>query len=142
MKQIITLYCIATATTSFAASLSPMQEGLWEITSHTEIPGRKAPQPQPVTSRACYTLQDVEQENAAAPKDDRCEIRNYQHTGNKATWEITCAGKENITGHGSVTFDGRIAYRGTVALTMTLEGQSEIQMNNNYSGKRLGNCEQ
>lgn len=118
-----------------------MQEGLWEITSHTEILGRPA-STQPVVSRACYTKQDVESTDAAAPKDDKCAVSDYLHRGNTATWGIKCAGKENITGHGAVTFHSRTAYDGIVKLRMQPEGQMEIQMNNSYRARRIGDCRQ
>lgn len=139
MKQLIALCGIIASTTTFAAPQPPMQEGLWEITSHTEIPGSSA-RAQPVTSRACYTKQDVASENPAAPKDDTCEIHDYQSRGNTADWSIACAGKGNIIGRGSVTFHDKTTYSGTVTLRIRTEGQPEIQMRNNYSAKRISDC--
>lgn len=141
MKHFVSLFSIIASTFSFAAPPSMMQDGLWEITSRTEIVGRPESTP-PVTSRACYTKQDVESVNAVAPKDEKCEISDYKHQGNNATWNITCTGKGNITGHGSVTFHSRSTYSGTVKLRLQQEGHAEIQMNNDYSGKRIGDCSQ
>lgn len=132
---------IIAAGTALAAPPPLMQDGLWEITSQTELSGRPTP-PKPTISQACYTKQDVERENAATPNSDKCEIRNYLLAGNQATWSITCIGKENITGHGSVTFHDKTAYSGTVKLRLQPEGQAEIRMDNNYSGKRIGDCSQ
>lgn len=141
MKRYLTLLSLAVSTIGFASPPSSMQDGLWEITTHTEIAGMPT-QAQPVTTRTCYTKQDVESENAAAPKNDRCDIKDYRVAGNTASWTIACAGKENITGEGSITFHDRQAYSGTARLRMRPEGQEEILMRNNYRGKRISDCAQ
>jgi Protein of unknown function (DUF3617) len=79
-------------------------------------------------------------ENVAIPKDARCAVDDYQLTGNSASWRITCAGKEKITGSGTLTFQGRTAYSGKAQLRMQIEGQQEIQISNVFSAKRVGDC--
>lgn len=116
-----------------------MQEGLWKIVSEATISGTQM-QAEPTTTHACYTENDVASENVAIPKDERCTINDYQLVGNTASWSITCAGKEKITGNGTLTYQGRTAYRGTATLRMNIEGQQEIQISNSYSAKRVGDC--
>ena len=116
-----------------------MQEGLWEITTQTEIIGA-ATQPRPETTSACYSKQDVENDSAATPRDEKCEVQDYRVAGNIASWNIRCSVPEKVTGSGTVTFHNRTSYSGTATLRMQVQGKPTIQMTNRYSGKRLGEC--
>ena len=139
MKNHITALGFFCTTLLVAATPSSMQEGLWETSSQATILGAKTQAPPSVT-RACYTQNDVERENVAIPKDERCAINDYQLVGNTATWTIACAGNEKITGNGSLTFHGRTAYSGSAKLRMVIEGQPDIHISNSYSAKRIGDC--
>lgn len=139
MKNHITIFGLFWSVASVAAPPSQMQEGLWEMISEATVSGAQT-QAAPTTTHACYTENDVENENVAIPKDERCTINNYQLVGNTASWSITCAGKEKISGNGTLTFQGRTAYSGTAKLRMSTEGQQEIQISNRYSAKRVGDC--
>lgn len=123
----------------YAAGPSPMQEGLWEVTTRTEVAGIAAPAA-PSVSRTCLSRQDVEASNAAAPKDEKCDIRDYQLQGNQATWSIECRGKERVIGTGGITFDGRTAYRGEATLNMQVAGATEMRITHHYEGRRIGDC--
>lgn len=122
-----------------AASTSPMQEGLWELTTQTEVAGIGAPRA-PTTARTCLSRQDVEASDAAAPKDDQCEVRDYRLQGNQATWSIECRGKERVAGTGSITFNGRTAYSGQARLTVQMPGATAMQITHHYEGRRVGDC--
>lgn len=139
MKRYFTIVGISAATCTLAAPPPQMQEGLWEITTQTEIADTTAPLP-PETTRACYSKQDVENDSAATPKDEKCEIQDYRVAGNIASWNIVCSAPEKITGNGTVTFHNRTSYSGTATLRMQIQGKPPIQMTNRYSGKRLGAC--
>ena len=139
MKRYITILGIFVATCALAAQPTQMQEGLWEITTQTEIQGAAA-HPPPETTSACYSKQDVENDSAATPKDEKCEVQNYRVAGNIASWNILCSAPEKVTGSGTVTFHNRTSYSGTATLRMQVQGKPPIQMTNRYSGKRLGEC--
>lgn len=121
------------------ASSSPMQEGLWEVTTQTEIAGVATASP-PTATRHCLSRQDVETSDAVAPKDDKCEVKDYRLEGAKATWSIECRGKERIIGTGSVFFNGRTAYSGSANLTMQVPGASEMRITHRYDARRIGDC--
>ena len=139
MKRFVAVLSLAIiAPATFAASEAQIQEGLWEITTQTEIPGMPA-RPGAETIRTCYTKADVA-EGAMVPKGEQCEVRNYRLSGSTANWDIRCAGKNAVTGSGTILFSSRTAYSGTLQLRLQADGQPEVRMNNSYAAKRVGPC--
>jgi 2-methylaconitate cis-trans-isomerase PrpF len=139
MKRFVAALSLAvTAQTVFAAPETQIQDGLWEITTETEIPGTPT-RPAAETIRTCYTKADVA-EGAMVPKGEQCEVLDYRLSGNTAKWNIRCAGQNPVTGSGTIVFSSRSAYSGTLQLRLQADGQPEIRMNNRYAAKRIGAC--
>ena len=61
------------------------------------------------------------------PPGQTCTMSNFQHDGNKVSWDTQCTGQMDMTGHGEITFTSEDSYTGTITFTaegMTDDGQS------------------
>lgn len=129
---------LAAATASAAPTID---EGLWEITSRMEMVGMPEMARRPMTFTHCYTKKDVEDaRNLAQDKNSACKMTNYRLSGNKASWEIQCAGERPMTGKGEMTFS-RNSYQGVTKLSGNIGARGEpAEMTQHISAKRLGEC--
>ena len=117
-----------------------MREGLWEITSKTDMPGMPMNMP-PQTMQRCFTQKDFSEPQKMAPADPsgaKCETSDYRMQGNTATWKMACKGQNPMTGTGSVTYTGS-GYSGVNKMVMR-HGSETMNMTINHSGKYLGPC--
>ena len=136
---------IATFTLLFVASAPSaapnMKEGLWEVTVKMDMPGMPGNMPAQTTQR-CITAKDMEDPRKVGPANDRgsdtCEVTNYKMQGNTASWNMSCKGPEQMTGSGTIKYEGD-RYSGVNRMSMK-QGNDTMQMTMNYSGRYLGAC--
>lgn len=117
-----------------------MKEGLWEITVKMEMPGMPTSMP-PQTTQQCVTRKDLDNPQKMTPGADarnQCSVTNYKMEGNTATWSMACKGPQQMTGSGSVTYNGT-SYTGNSKMSMNQGGRT-MNMTMNYSGKYVGAC--
>ncbi len=115
----------------FAAD--PITEGLWEITTQTEMPGMPMAIP-PNTIKQCYTKEDVKDQKKVIARDKNCTLTDYKVSGNKVVWAMKCTGENSGTFNGETIFSSN-AYNST--MKMNTQGHS---MTVKVKGKRIGNC--
>ena len=120
---------------SFAGSKLNMQEGKWEITSVTEMPGMPMNMG-PMKHTQCITKKDLVPHSSQPGQE--CKITDTKITGDTVTWSMTCSGQG-----GKVQGSGKITYKGD-----SFEGESKMlieqgnmEMTSHMSGKRIGNCD-
>src|SRR5512135_2093179 len=71
-----------------AAFCAPnLQDGLWEITTSTEMKGMPAGMMKPMTRTTCLTQKDSVPER---PVKSECKMSDMKSTGNTVTWTVTC----------------------------------------------------
>jgi len=138
MKYALTLFVLMLAPSIACADPSrQMQAGLWEITLYATNPDGAA---EPVSrTQACHRKADIETENAAIPKDDRCTVTDYAVDGDTASWQIACSG--DITGSGTIRFEGGQHYDGQLTLLVRSPGKPGRVIANRFSGQRVGECQ-
>lgn len=133
----LSIVSLSTCILISSAQSQQMRPGKWEVTSTSEMTGMpmqmKIP---PVTFSLCVDKQIPDKPPIAADKS--CKFSNYKLSGEVATWKMDCGGHGKMSGEGSIQFKGD-TYTGSSILTMSMGGMS-VQMKNNYSGKRLGEC--
>lgn len=134
---------LAVALSSPALGAAPnMKEGLWEITTRTEMAGMPPGGMKPMVVRQCVTKKDLDDPRKTAPggdpKDNRCQVTDHKVQGNTATWNVACKGEGAMTGTGSVTYSGD-TYTGVSRMKMK-QGGKDHEMTIHYAGKRLGEC--
>ena len=120
--------------TLFAAP-SPMQEGLWEISTAMNMPGMPYKIP-PTKVTHCYTKEELKDNKKVVPQQKNdCKITDMTNSGSKVTWKMVCTGKNASKGEGEIIYKGATAYEGS----MKMETQGMV-MTSKYKARRLGDC--
>ncbi len=119
-------------------SQSQMRPGQWETTVRMEMPGMPVKMP-PTTATSCVTPEQAKEPGNTVQAgrgrgNSNCKTSDYKTDGNKVTWKFACTGADAATGEGEMVFSGD-SYTGK----MTMKS-ADVQMNMQYSGKRLGDC--
>jgi len=114
-----------------------MQEGMWEMTMKTEMPGMPIEMP-PMKFSQCLTKKDMVPQKKE--KNEDCKMISTKTEGNTVYWKARCRTKE-----GTVDSDGKITYAGGsftgVIKTVLNDAKSgKTEVTNHMSGKRIGNC--
>jgi hypothetical protein len=114
-----------------ASSEAPATGESWEITSQMVMEGMPMQMPKQ-TQRVCQERNWTEP--PGAKRDESCRITDLRTSGNTTTWNMTCTGRDAMSGRGEITRTPN-SYSG--AITMSSEyGGMKIQL----SGKLLGEC--
>jgi hypothetical protein len=138
MSRFMVALVLPLAAAAVCHAATPMRAGLWEITARMQGEGTPAGIP-PITSRTCITAKDVEALNrgrtpGANKGAEDCEPVNYRQDGNRATWALSCKGRNAMTGTGSIEY-GSDSFTQKMVMkndrgTMTMES----------TGRRVGEC--
>jgi hypothetical protein len=111
------------------------KEGLWEITSKSEMPGMPMQMP-PHTHRQCMSNKEPIPQQ---PDQGNCKMDSVKMEGDTVTWSGSCKGRE-----GTSKLSGRITYSGTSfagEMKMTMQrGRETYNMTSKMQGKRIGDC--
>jgi hypothetical protein len=117
------------------AAGSPMQEGLWEISSTMSMPGMPHKIP-PTKVTHCYTKEDLKNGQGTIPKQEGdCKVTDIKSSGSRMTWKMVCTGESASKGEGEIVYKGATAYEGS----MKMETQGMV-MTSKYNAKRIGAC--
>ena len=135
---------VAAAAVPVDAAVPPIagnfREGLWEMTVRAEVPGTK-PMP-PIVLKKCISAQEIQDLQAKAsrpPGSDQCKVLDQRTQGSTTSWKLECTGRMKIVGDGSVTLTGD-SYAMQSAMVMTSTDGKSMQVKNELTGKRLGDC--
>jgi hypothetical protein len=133
---------LSTAALSFAVS-APAQEmpgGLWEIKTKMDMPGMP---PEMAAKMGSHTMTHCvkpgerkwsEQRNPN-DRDKQCEQTDMKVEGSKVSWKMKC--KDGTTGEGTVTHNGKDAYKMDMAMNSPRGNMKMIT-----EGKRIADvCE-
>lgn len=139
---LIGLFCLCHAGAALAEP--NIREGLWEITTKTEITGMPADAIPPVTQTHCLT--DKNKIPQLLQKDQDCQITDIKTQGNEASWKMKCRSQANlITGSGKITYKGD-RFDGIVHIRMQqveAERQAEaapMKLIQHIQGRYSGKC--
>lgn len=116
------------------------REGLWEMTVRAEVPGTK-PMP-PIVLKKCISakeIQDLQAKASRPPGSDQCKVLDQRTQGSTTSWKLECTGRMKIVGDGLVTMTGD-SYTMQSTMVMTGADGKTMQVRNELSGKRLGDC--
>lgn len=126
--------------------------GLWEVTTHMNMPGMSAqippealarmramgvhmPDSQTITARHCMTAADVASDRPPPmhnPKD--CAMTNMSHDAHSFTADMTCSGEMEGRGHFSVAYDSDEHYSGSYTFNGTAHGHPQ-NMTTSFEGR-------
>ncbi len=116
-----------------------MREGLWEITTQTEIRGGPAmPNMGPQTISQCFTRQDVENPRSMIPAQSGCSIEDVESVGERVQWKLQCTAPIPAEGTGETLYNGT-SFTGTATMRTDLAGM-KLEVATRYNGRRTGDC--
>ena len=138
----------AISTAAFAAGpfdqfKGKMKEGMYETTMEMEIPGLPAGMgKQNMKFQNCVTAQDIEGGKVGKGKDARdhtnCEVKNFNMSGNTATYTTVCKGSPEMTADTKITFNDA-GYKMDMKMAMK-EGGQVTNMSQRMDGRYVGPC--
>ena len=146
--RLLALVCLASTVAAagpFDQFKGKMKEGMYEYKMEMDMgqmPGMpQGMKPQPMTFQHCVTAQDIERgEMGRAPRDrqNNCEFKNVNVSGNTATYTMECKGERPMRADNRMTFtsDG---YKMDMKMQMTQGGQA-MNMAQHMEAKYLGPC--
>ena len=110
-----------------------MREGLWEITSLSEMSGMPMKIPA-TTIRHCYTKEDVKDQKKVIAREKNCTLTDYKVTGNKVVWAMKC------TGQNAGSFKGETTFGPDVYSSIMKMKSKGYDMTMRVKAKRIGAC--
>ncbi len=143
MKILQMSIAVCVASIPFAASAQPkeMPGGLWEIRTKMDMPGMPPEMAAKMGNRVmtqCIKPGERkwnEQRDPNEKGDRRCEQTDMKVSGNTVSWKMKCV--DGTTGEGSVTHNGKDAYKMDMAMNSP-RGSMKMQT----EGKRIAeSCE-
>ena len=135
MKTVLLTVAVATLSFANAAPAQQMPGGLWEMKTKMDMPGMPPEMAAKMGSRTMTYCVKPGERNWSEQRDpnDRerqCEQTDMKVDGNKSSWKMKC--KDGTTGEGSVTHNGKDAYKMDMAMNSP-RGNMKMQM----EGKRV-----
>lgn len=129
---VLSLFCVG-----IAGAEVNMQDGMWEMTMKTEMPGMPFEMP-PVKFSQCLTKKDMVPQRKE--KNEDCKMISTRTEGSTIYWKAQCRSKD-----GTMDSDGKITYRGDsfdgVMKTIMDDSKSgRMEVTNHMSGRRIGDC--
>jgi len=119
-----------------ALAAPAFQEGEWQITTQTEIPGMPFTPPA-VTMRQCLTLKDRIPQGKDATGE--CKVVDQSSSGNTMRWTMRCGDANGTTeAKGEVAYSGK-TMKGVSHITSSSRGET-MQMTSRMTGRRIGPC--
>jgi hypothetical protein len=117
-----------------------VKEGLWEITTKTEIQGMPGQMPA-TTTKQCITKNDIVPKPEKQEKGQECKIKDQKVSGDTVTYTIECKDKGGtvLEVSGKTTYKGNV-FDGTTNTTIKSKEQGTMQMTSKMSGKYVGPC--
>ena len=137
MKKILIMGAVFLSMIGAAVSWADFKEGLWEITTQTEVTGMPYAMP-PTTFRQCITKSDPVPQTK--DKNYECKTVNQKISGNSVTYTVECRGREGVMKTAGKTTYTDQSMTGESKTTFTMQGQPAMQMINKTKGKYIGNC--
>ncbi len=114
-----------------------MQEGMWEMTIKTEMPGMPM-EMQPMKFNQCLTRKNLVPQNREKSED--CRIISTKVDGNTVTWAAQCRMKDGIADStGKITYLGK-SFSGVVKVVMNMKDTGKMEVTQHMSGRRIGDC--
>ncbi|MDX9715512.1 MAG: DUF3617 family protein [Dissulfurispiraceae bacterium] len=139
MKRIFLMLAVLCFIFTFAgcgsSSAGPdIKDGLWEITTTTDMPGMPAGLMQPFTHTTCLSKKDYVPKNE---QDTSCKVEKSEVKGSTVTWKVVCS---TGTSSGRITYSGS-SFDGATETAIKAEGK-DMKINSTMKGKYLGPCKQ
>jgi hypothetical protein len=116
-----------------------MKEGLWQITTKSEMKGMSMQMPA-TTMKQCMTKKDMAPKPEKQSTGQECAMKDQKVSGDTVTFTMECKSADSTTvQNGKMTYKGD-SFDGTTDTTIKTKGQPDMKMTSTMSGKYLGLC--
>jgi len=132
------------AALSFGAALPARaadgpQPGLWKVTVKADTDGVAAPEN--VGNRCLKPEQTKDIEKSFTPEvGAACKRVDFEWSGKKLSWHITCTGPVSLDNSGRYEFDSPRHYTGELIVKMLLSPEHDMVARTRIEGERIGDC--
>ncbi|MCB5187843.1 DUF3617 domain-containing protein [Methylobacillus caricis] len=152
-NRVAILFLFALLATSLPVlAIDQIKPGQWETAIKVQMQGLPAIAPEqleqlrqfgielPVGGNAIITQQCITPEQAKLKQpllpqtEDGCSVRNYNHSGNKVTGDVSCNGTIKGSGKFDMTLLSDSAFQGNLSMQGTAQGLP-VNQNSEISGK-------
>jgi hypothetical protein len=89
--------------------------------------------------RQCISNQSIQALMAQIGGAGACQISDFQQSGNRARWNLSCSGEPQVSGTGETEIAAD-QFIGRMNLVVTMSGQS-LPLVQNFRAQRVGQCE-
>ncbi len=121
----------------FAFAEPNMQDGMWEITMKTEMPGMPMEMP-PMKFSQCLTKKDFVPQKKERNED--CKMVSTKVVGSTVTWVMQCRMKDGtMDSTGKITYKGG-GFDGVIEAVINDARSGKMEMTQHMSGRRIGDC--
>jgi len=128
--------CVALGVLAAAPSGAQEKGDQYEITVRMEMKGVPMALP-PQTTKVCMA-KNAKDESFVPQRGTDCKVVRSNRTGNTLSYRMECAGKDAMVAEGEITYAGD-SYTGKMHMTGAAGGEP-FEMNQTYSGKKIGEC--
>ncbi len=125
-------FCLLIGLAAGAVSEMNMQEGNWEMTIQSNLPGVKFKIP-PMKYTVCVSKKNMNPEQSE--KNKNCRTISSKIQGSTYSWVSECTTKEDI-----IRSEGRITYNGASMSGEIKSTGKKMKMAQTISGRRIGAC--
>jgi len=137
LLQLTGLMVVVAVLSAPAQAAPAFQEGEWQITTQTEIPGVPFTPPA-ITMSQCLTIKDHIPQGKDA--SGNCKVVDVNSSGNTVRWTMRCGDANGTTeAKGEVTYSGK-TMKGVSHITTSGKGGT-MQMTSHMKGHRIGPCQ-
>ena len=125
-----------------------IKPGKWEIKTTVTMP--MMPEAKVTTQTECITPEEASDPLASIMEEGTCKVLNKKESGNTIEFEVECEGDMGMkmNGKGRFTANGNgTTASGKMEMTMNMPqnmpqmGGQSMKMNQEWEGKRIGNCD-
>jgi hypothetical protein len=135
--SIVTGIVVSLFLPGFAFGEPNMEDGMWEMTVKTEMPGMPMEMP-PMKFTQCLTKKDLVPQKKE--RNDDCKMTSMKVDGSTVTWAVQCRTKDGtMDGTGKITYKGS-GFDGVMKMSMDNRDRGKMDMTQHMSGHRIGDC--
>jgi len=139
LRDICIALAIVISLVWITSASAEMKEGLWQITTKSEMKGMPMQMPA-TTMKQCMTKKDITPKPEKQPKGQECVTKDQKLSGDTVTYTMECKNADSTTVQsGKMTYKGD-SFDGATDTTIQTKGQPDMKMTSTMSGKYLGPC--
>jgi hypothetical protein len=139
LRNVCVFLVIVVSLVWITGASAEMKEGLWQITTKSEMKGMSMQMPA-TTMKQCLTKKDMAPKPEKQPKGQECVIKDQKVSGDTVTFTTECKNADSTTVQNvKMTYKGD-SFDGATDTSVKTKGQPDMKMTGTMSGKYLGPC--